>query len=101
MGEVWIPDRCTLPTVEQPTRVAEFRLLLTTSVRSARRTSPGEIRLLLDASVVADARELCARESQCCSFFSFVFEVTEAGTVLVVRVPPQYTEVLDRLEAVS
>jgi hypothetical protein len=101
VGEVWIPDQCTLPTVEQPTRVAEFRLLLTRSIRSARRPSPCELRLLLDASAVADARKLCGRESQCCSFFSFYFEAAEDGTVLIVRVPPQYSEVLDRLEAPS
>lgn len=98
---MWIPDQCTLPTVEQPTRVAEFRLLFTRSVRSARRPSPSELRLLLDASAVADARELCARESRCCSFFSFSFEAAEDGTMLIVRVPPEYTAVLDRLEALS
>jgi hypothetical protein len=100
MGEVRIPDQCSLPTVERATRVAELRHLLGTSVLSAHRQSPRELRLLLDASAVDDARDLCARESQCCSFFSFAFEAAEHGTVLIVRVPPQYADVLDRLAAV-
>jgi hypothetical protein len=97
MSTAWIPDACTLPTVEQPLRVAEFGELFATSVRSRQRMSPTRLRLVLDPAGEARARDLCARESQCCSFFTFTFGVDERGVSLDVDVPPQQIAVLDAI----
>ncbi|WP_308284393.1 thioredoxin family protein [Pseudonocardia oceani] len=93
----WVPaDACTLPTAEQPLRVAEFHTLFATALRRLERREPG-LRLVLagDPSVEASARELIARESMCCSFFDF--QLTPAGGELQldVRVPDARVDVLD------
>jgi hypothetical protein len=93
----WVPDACTLPTVEQPLRVAEFDAVFDASLRSAERVSPTLLRLVLDPAVEQTLRELTARESQCCSFFTFAFGADPAGLVLDVEVPSSQTAVLDAL----
>jgi hypothetical protein len=69
----WVPDACTLPTADRPTRLTEFDDLFATAVRSADRTDPGRLRLELLASpeVAARAANLAVRETGCCSFFTF------------------------------
>ena len=47
----------------------------------------------------ATARDLAARESECCSFFTFEFEAAGDDVVMHVGVPPQQVEVLDAIEA--
>lgn len=94
----WVPaDACTLPTAEQPLRVAEFDALFATALRRLERREPGWLRLVLagDPNVDASARELIARESTCCSFFDF--QLTPAGGELQldVRVPDTRVDVLD------
>ncbi|MEU2040379.1 hypothetical protein [Nocardia niwae] len=91
----WVPDACTLPTVEQPIRVAEFDRFFAESVRRARRRNPTRLDLLLTVDAGPAARELAARETNCCSFFTFGFDSTDAGPVMRVGVPEAYTEVLD------
>lgn len=97
----WAPSACTLPTVEQPLRVAEFDALLTEAVEAVRR--PGRERLRLELAFspehVARAAELAARESGCCSFFTFTLTVADEGLALEVAVPPEHIEVLDALQA--
>jgi hypothetical protein len=94
----WAPvDACTLPTAEQPLRVAEFDALFATALRGMERREPGWLRLHLDGSAEGDARELTARESSCCSFFDFRIGTTEGGVTLDVRVPDARTDVLDGL----
>lgn len=98
----WVPvQACTLPTAEQPLRVNEFAALFTESVQRVDRTSPTLLRLQLAESGEAAARELAARESECCSFFRFGFFRDEsAGAVwMEIEVPPGRTEVLDGLTA--
>ncbi|MGA5758758.1 hypothetical protein [Nonomuraea bangladeshensis] len=97
--EVWAPDACTLPTVERPLRVAEFDALFAGTVRAVRR--PARERLLLELAFgpdnAATAAELAARESGCCSFFTFVLTIAGGGLALEVAVPPEHVEVLDAL----
>ncbi|HEU5007536.1 MAG TPA: hypothetical protein VFT67_11205 [Jatrophihabitantaceae bacterium] len=93
----WVPDACTLPTVEQPLRVAEFETVFDASLRSTERLSPTRLRLVLDPSVEQTLRELTAREAQCCSFFTFTYSTDTAGLVLDVEVPPAQTAVLNAL----
>jgi hypothetical protein len=93
---------CTLPTAEQPVRVAEFRELLGGSVRTVRRISPTRLRLDLDGAAEAAVRDLAARETECCAFFSFAVSRTGSGTVRMdVEVPPGRTDVLDGLAALA
>lgn len=78
-------------------RVGEFEQLFASSLRSSERVSPTRMRLVLDPSVKARASELCERETQCCSFFTFTFGADERGLLLDVEVPPEQVAVLDAL----
>ena len=91
----WVPDACTLPAAERPLRVAEFDTLLATGVTEMIRVDAGHVRLTLRPERVAEAADLVARESTCCSFFDF----TLAGTMLDIRVPGAHVGVLDGLVA--
>jgi hypothetical protein len=97
MDEVWVPEACTLPTVERPGRVAAFDGLLAEGLRRQERVGPTVLRWLLDPAVEGRARELAAREQDCCAFFDFAFAPSEDGLVVEVRVPDAYAPVLDGL----
>ncbi|MEQ4302044.1 hypothetical protein ABNF97_11745 [Plantactinospora sp. B6F1] len=98
-GEV--PSACTLPTAEQPVRLAEFARILGTAVRSARRVEPTRLRLELTPTPRTAARvaDLMMRESDCCSFFTFRLGLTGGRLSWDVGVPPGQVEVLDALAA--
>ena len=90
------PDACTLPTDEVPLRVGEFDALFSSSLVSVSRT-PSSLRLTFVPGSTARVADLVARESECCSFFSF----TLTGAVLDVGVPPAQVGVLDGLERLA
>jgi hypothetical protein len=97
-----IPDACTLPTAERPLRLAEFDALFATAVRSVETTGPTRARLRLTgpAGLAATVRDLTARETECCSFFTFTITPESAGDgslVLDVEVPARYADVLASL----
>ncbi|MET8372813.1 MerR family transcriptional regulator [Micromonospora profundi] len=99
-GDTWVPESCRLPTVEQPVRVAEFDRFFAEAVRWLDRPSARHLRLHLAGTAEAEhtARDLSARESACCSFFTF--DVTRHGpdaVTLDVRVPASRVGVLDAL----
>ena len=54
-------------------RLKEFDDLFATSLRGLSRVSPTVLRWSLDPAVEEGARDLTARETECCSFFSFIF----------------------------
>jgi hypothetical protein len=92
-------ESCTLPTVERPLRLAEFDDLFSTALTAQTRLSAAVLRWSLDSRAEAVARDLAARETQCCSFFTFSF-ASDGDTVQVdVRVPAVRSEVLDALAA--
>jgi hypothetical protein len=97
----WAPSACTLPTAEQPLRVAEFDALFAEAVRGVERIDPVRLRLSLDAEPqwAGRAAELAARETGCCSFFTFVLTATGGRLSLEVTVPGQHVDVLDALAA--
>ena len=95
----WVPDVCTLPTVEQPLRVAEFDGLFATSLLEVRRMSATHLRLTLALDAGDALRDLVARETRCCSFFRFTITVVQSRLRLDVRVPDEYVGVLDGLAA--
>jgi hypothetical protein len=94
----WAPDACTLPTPERPLRVAEFDALFSHVLRM-QRPEPMQLDLVLHSEAETTARDLAARESECCSFFTFDFESAGEDVVMHIGVPPEQVEVLDAIEA--
>jgi len=95
-----IHDVCRLPTSERPIRLAEFDALLTTATSVERDAATRLTFAFHDADDVhARATDLTARESSCCSFFSF--DVARAGgEVLVgIQVSDRHVGILDALES--
>jgi hypothetical protein len=98
-----ITQACTLPTAEQPMRVAEFGSLFAEHVVGMDRPAPTRLRLRLEGGpeVAARTRDLAARETECCSFFEFAVDDIGVDVVLDVAVPPSHASVLDGLAAVA
>jgi hypothetical protein len=98
-----VPDACTLPTAERPLRLAEFDALFATAVRAVEPVGPTHARMRLTgpAGLAATVRDLTARETECCSFFTFTItpEPAAEGEALTldVCVPVAYAEVLASL----
>jgi hypothetical protein len=98
-----VPDACTLPTVDRPLRLAEFDTLFATAVRQVETVGPTHARMRLTgpAGLEAEVRDLAARETECCSFFTFTTtaEATDDGAAVTldVQVPAQYADVLESL----
>lgn len=97
IDEVWVPQACTLPTVDRPLRLSEFDDLLATSLRGLSRVSPTVLRWSLDPAAEEVARDLTQRETECCSFFSFTFSSPADVLNVEVEVPPAHVAVLDAL----
>ena len=97
LNEVWVPEACTLPTVDQPLRLKEFDDLFATSLRGLTRVSPTMLRWSLDPAAEGVARDLTARETECCLFFSFTFSPADDVLTVDVEVPPAQVAVLNAL----
>jgi len=95
----WVPDACTLPTVEQPVRRAEFDDLFARDVLRVHRDSPQVLRLELraEAEVAGRVASLAAKEAACCSFFTFDLSITDGSLVLKVSTAPSHEAVLTAL----
>ncbi|WP_146065897.1 hypothetical protein [Streptomyces sp. SM13] len=102
-GPAWAPPSCTLPTEEQPLRVAEWGGLFAERLTALSR--PSVLRLRLDLAggpgVAERVRELASRESACCSFFTFAVSAsTGEGRVHPnVSVDRAHASVLEALAA--
>ncbi|MGH3352016.1 MAG: hypothetical protein ACRDPS_15215 [Nocardioides sp.] len=91
-------DACTMPTAERPLRLAEFDDLFATSVRSVRpRGSDVRLHLAGEEGLLERVRDLTARETSCCAFFTFTIEGTDKSLTLDISVPPAHQEILDAL----
>lgn len=88
---------CTLPIAERPARLAEFADLFSAALRGQQRLAPTALRWRLDPAAEPTARDLTARESSCCSFFSFAYSTAGGELVLDVTVPPDQAPALDIL----
>lgn len=80
-------------------RVAEFDVLFRESVLRWTRISRTRLELTLAAQAWAAASDLAARESGCCSFFTFTFESSVSGVVMAIEVPASQVAVLDAVTA--
>jgi hypothetical protein len=96
------PEACTLPTAEQPLRLAEFDDLFS-SVREVELLDATRARLHLGGppGLGDRTRDLAARESACCSFFRFTTTSEPAGAGesvrLLIEVPAARAGVLAAL----
>jgi len=97
----WLPSSCTMPTAEQPLRRAEFDALFGQDVLSVERKSSREVALALkpESEVAARAARLAAAETECCSFFTFGFTITEGRVDMVVSTDLKHEDVLAALAA--
>lgn len=97
----WVPDACTLPTVERPLRRAEFDDLFARDVLAVVPESPQRLRLTLrpDPAVAARAAELAARETDCCSFFAFDLAIADGEVRLGIGTAPAHERILAALGA--
>ncbi len=103
----WVaPDACTLPTAEQPLRVAEFDRLFSRYLVRVDRHGPTRAELVFagPAGLAGEIRGLAERETSCCSFFDFTVspQATRAdgdAVRLEVEVPPARADVLAGLAA--
>lgn len=103
MTSSWVsPNVCTLPSDEQPLRVAEFDALFSTCLREVDRPSATTLRLILSGpgSLFDRVQDLADRETSCCSFFAFTVTAqpdSPAGHSRVrldIEVPVERTDVL-------
>lgn len=90
-----------MPTAERPLREAEFDALFGEAVTQVRPVGTGRVRLVLrpDPEVAGRAAELAARETGCCSFFTFTLTATGGALALEVSAADQHVEVLEALAA--
>jgi len=93
----WVPQACTLPTAERPVRVAEFDALFAMALHAQQRLASTRLRWRLDPAAEPAARDLAARETECCSFFTFTFAAAGDVVQLDVEVPAAHIAVLDAL----
>jgi hypothetical protein len=100
---VWAVAACALPTAERPLRLAEFDDLFAAAVRGVERLDPTHTRMRLTgpAGLAARLRDLTARETECCSFFTFTTTPEPAAdgeaVVLDIEVPAAHADVLASL----
>ena len=98
--QVWVTEACTLPTVERPLRLAAFDDLFATAVRAVETLTPTHARMLLVGPTGLEdrVRDLTARETECCSFFTFTITPEPTGDgeamLLDVEVPAAHVDVL-------
>jgi hypothetical protein len=98
-GLGWVPAACTLPTTEQPLRLAEFDDLFARHVRQVRWNDPTHLVLVLagGAEVAATAAGLAARETGCCGFFAFDLHIADGRLELGVSTGQAHADVLAAL----
>ena len=95
----WVPEACTLPTVERPLRRSEFDALFAEDVTGMEEVSPERLRLELrpDPDVAARAAGLAVQETGCCSFFTFDLSISDGTVSLDVSTGPRHAAVLAAL----
>jgi hypothetical protein len=98
MDDLLTTDACIMPTTERPLRLAELDDLVASSAREVTREDDAvRIHLLGAGDLRGRVRDLAARETACCSFFTFVVEGEADDVTLHISVPPERQGVLDAL----
>ncbi len=99
LADSWVPASCTMPTVDQPLRLAEFDQFFAHDVASVTTTPEGSVRLDLrpTAEVAERAAGLAAAETSCCSFFEFGLTLTDGAVRMTISTDPSHADVLAAL----
>jgi hypothetical protein len=94
-----VGELCTLPSDERPLRGEEFQTLFATAVVGLCRPEPGILDLLIESTAETTARDLAARETQCCSFFTFSFRPAERADHrwMRIQVGEAHLRILDEI----
>jgi hypothetical protein len=91
-------DACTLPPAARPTRLAELDALFSSSARSVSRDRDGvRVRLVGGAGLRDRVEDLAARESACCTFFTFAVDGHDRDVTLGISVPEERRDLLAAL----
>ncbi|WP_406731464.1 hypothetical protein [Streptomyces sp. NBC_01794] len=78
--------------------MAELDALFADALRGVERVGDGRVRLVLDGSAEARARELARQETVCCSFFTFTFGHDDnARLVMEVAAPAEHAAVVEAM----
>jgi hypothetical protein len=95
----WVPEACTLPTVEQPLRRDEFDALFAEDVMAVEQVSARQVRFELRAQPEAAARAagLAVKETGCCSFFTFDLSIGDGTVAMTVSTGAAHAAVLAAL----
>lgn len=98
---IWVPQSCTLPTEQQPLRAAEFDALFAERLVEVSRLDPLRLHMVLAGGpgVEGPVRDLVARESDCCSFFTFTVAADRDQILLDISVDAAHEAVLNALHA--
>lgn len=93
---------CVLPTADKPLRVSEFEDLFARHLTGLERVDATtlDLRFRGEPGLDRSIQDLAARETVCCSFFSFTLDASD-GLSLRASVPVQYVEVLDGLQRLA
>jgi hypothetical protein len=99
LADDWVPEACTLPTVERPLRRAEFDALFAEDVISVERASSERLDFELRAHPEAAARAagLAVKETGCCSFFEFDLSIGDGRVSMSVSTDAAHAAVLAAL----
>lgn len=90
-------DPCTLPTADRSLRQAEFDDLFRDAVDRVSIGSSVRLHLVGSDRLRERVADLTARETSCCSFFTFDLTDGDRGLVLDIAVPPAYSAILTAL----
>lgn len=95
----WVPESCTLPTIEQPVRTAEFDDLFRDAVVRVEQQSESVLMLELMATPENGARaaRLAAHETDCCSLFTFALTISHGSMNLIITTPHGQEHILAAL----
>ena len=92
------PEACSLPSADQPARVAEWDALFAGAVCEV---SPitGGVRFAVDRTAAGPAAvaDLADRESQCCAFLAFTLVLGNGTVTLDVTSDSGHAEVVEAL----
>ncbi|MFD0687653.1 hypothetical protein [Actinomadura fibrosa] len=94
------PVACTLPPDGMADRLAEMEALFARGLTALER-EPLQLRLTFTAAEEAGARDLFAREQECCAFLTFTYIPVDSGVTVAVTAPPDAAPTLDGLEALA
>jgi hypothetical protein len=94
---------CTLSPNQTGQRLAEFEKLFASHLRELTRPAPRQARFVFQpADEIEDAaRDLFAREQECCAFFDFVVERDGAALIVQAEVPAEAEASLDGLATIA